>query len=74
MDTLHTTLSLLRRHALLEARLQYPNPDPSDVRTEWELERIRARLKYSPATIRVILETAQRLRRPVEALSIADLQ
>jgi len=71
MDSLSEALQLLLRQAALESAMR--SRGGVRVLEERELYALRARLTKFPEAVRAILETSSRLRRPVDALSIADI-
>ena len=72
MEPVSEALSLLRRQAEIEAAMRQPGG--IRVTEERELYALRERLRLYPVAVGAILETAQRLRRPVEAISSADIE
>jgi hypothetical protein len=72
MEPLSEALRLLQRQAELEARMR--NPGGIRVNEERELFQVRARLENYPTAVRAVLEAAHRLHRPVDALSIQDIE
>ena len=71
MEPLTEALELLRRQAALEEAMR--GRGGVRVLEERELYALRARLTRYPEAVRAILETSSRLHRPVDALSIADI-
>ena len=72
MEPLSEALRLLQRQAELEARMR--NPGGIRMNEERELFQVRARLEKYPAAVGAALEAAHRLPRPVDALSIEDIE
>jgi hypothetical protein len=72
MEPLSEALRLLQRQAELEARMR--NPGGIRMNEERELFELRARLEKYPAAVGAVLEAAHRLHRPVDALSIKDVE
>lgn len=72
MEPLSEALRLLQRQAELEARMR--KPGGIRVNEERELFQLRARLEKYPAAVGAVLEAAHRLHRPVDALSIKDVE
>jgi hypothetical protein len=72
MELLSEAPRLLRRQAELGARMR--NPGGMRVNEERELFELRARLEKYPAAVGAVLEAAHRLHRPVDALSIQDIE
>ncbi len=71
MEPLNEALRLLRRQAEIENAM--PGPGGIRVTAERELHEIRQTLTRYPGAVRAILEAASRLRRPVDALSLTDV-
>jgi len=71
MDPISEALQLLHRQAALEDAMR--SRDGIRVLEERELYALRARLTKFPEAVRAILETSSRLHRPVDALSMADI-
>ena len=71
MEPLTEALNLLRRQAQLEEALC--RPGGIRVTEERELYELRALLQKYPAAVRAILEASGRLHRPVDSLSLRDV-
>jgi len=72
MEPLSEALRLLQRQAELEARMR--NRGGIRVNEERELFQVRATLEKYPAAVGAVLEAARRLHRPVDALSIEEIE
>ncbi len=72
MEPLTEALRLLRRQAELEVAMR--KPGGIRVTEERELFQLQARLQKYPAAVCAILEAAHRLHRPVDTLSVADIE
>jgi len=72
MDTIMTALNLLRREA--EIRTAMRRPGGIRVTEERELFQLRDALARYPAAVNAIMETASRLRRPVDVITAADVE
>ena len=72
MEPLSEALQLLRRQATLEEAMR--SRGGVRVLEERELYALRARLTRFPESVRAILETSSRLHRPVDSLSISDIE
>ena len=72
MEPLNEALRLLRRQAEIENGMR--GPGGIRVTAERELHEIRQTLTRYPGAVRAILETSSRLRRPVDALAIGDIE
>lgn len=72
MDSLQEALRLLKRQTQLENQLR----QPGDVRIteERELYALRVRLQAYPAAVRAVFEASQYLHRPVDTLSLRDVE
>ena len=71
MEPLNEALRLLRRQAEIENAMR--GPGGIRVTAERELHEIRQTLTRYPGAVRAILEAANRLKRPVDVLSAADI-
>ena len=71
MDPISEALQLLRRQGALEDAMR--SRGGVRVLEERKLYALRAQLTNFPEAVRAILETSSRLRWPVDALSIADI-
>jgi hypothetical protein len=72
MEPLTEALQLLRRQSELEEAMR--RPGGIRVAEERELYQLRDSLQKYPAAVRAILEASKRLRRPIDALSINDIE
>ena len=72
MEPLSEALRLLRRQAEIENAMR--GPGGIRVTAERELHEIRLTLTRYPGAVRAILEAASRLRRPVDSLSVTDVE
>jgi hypothetical protein len=72
MEPLNEALRLLRRQAELEETMQ--RPGGIGVATECELHEIGLNLARYPAAVSALLEAAHRLKRPVDVISITDVE
>jgi hypothetical protein len=72
MDHIFQTLRLLQRHAELERAMR--RPGGIRITDERELLALKAQLEKFPTAVRAVLETAHSLRRPVDALSVEDIE
>ena len=72
MEPLTEALQLMQRQATLEDAMR--SRGGVRVLEERELYALRARLTRFPDAVRAILETSNRLHRPVDSLSIADIE
>jgi hypothetical protein len=71
MEPLSEALQLLRRQATLEDAMR--SRGGVRVLEERELYALRTRLTRFPEAVRAILETRDRLHRPVDSLTVADI-
>ena len=71
MEPLTEALNLLRRQAQLEEAMR--RPGGIRVTEERELYELRGLLQKYPGAARAILEASKRLRRPVDSLSVQDV-
>ena len=72
MEPLTEALRLLRRQAELEIAMR--KPGGMRVTEERELFQLQAHLAKIPVVTRAVLEASSRLHRPVDALSIEDIE
>jgi hypothetical protein len=72
MEPLHEALRLIRRQTELESAMR--RPGGIRVTEERELFQLRHALTQYPAAVTAILETAARMRRPVDTISIDDIE
>jgi hypothetical protein len=72
VEPLSEALRLLRRQSELEEAMR--RPGGIRVTHERELHQLRESLQEFPVAVRAILEASQRLHRPVDVLSINDIE
>jgi hypothetical protein len=72
MEPLTEALRLLRRQSELEEAMR--RPGGIRVTEERELLQLENSLQRYPAAVRAILEASMRLHRPVDSLSISDIE
>ena len=72
MEPLHEALRLIKRHTELENAMR--RPGGIRVTEERELFQLRHALTQYPAAVTAIIEAAARMRRPVDTVSIADVE
>lgn len=72
MEPLSEALSLMRRQSQLEDAMR--RPGGIRVTEERELYELRTALQKYPAAVRAILETSNRLHRPIDTLSTQDIE
>jgi len=72
MEPLTEALRLLRRQAVLEDAMR--SRGGVRVTEERELYELRERLKRFPGAVTAILEASRTLNRPVDALSVTDVE
>ena len=68
---LHEALRLIRRQTELENAMRRPG---GRVTEERELFQLRHALSQFPAAVTAIVEAAARMRRPVDTISVADVE
>ena len=71
MEPLHEALRLIKRQTELENAMH--RPGGIRVTEEHELFRLRHALNQFPAAVTAILEAAERMRRPVDTVSLKDI-
>jgi hypothetical protein len=71
MEPLHEALRLIKRQTELENAIR--RPGGIRVTEERELFQLRHSLTQYPAAVAAIMETAARMRRPVDTISIDDI-
>jgi hypothetical protein len=71
MEPLSEALRLLRRQVELEEAMR--RPGGIRVTEERELYQLREFLQRYPAAVRAVLDASKRLHRPVDALSMKDI-
>jgi len=72
MEPLHEALRLIKRQTELENAMR--RPGGIRVTEERELFQLRHALAQYPAAVNVIVEAAARMRRPVDSISINDIE
>jgi len=72
MEPLNQAFRLLRRQSELEKAMR--RPGGIRVTEERELYQLKDNLRKYPAAVRAILDAAKRLHRPVDALSMPDIE
>ncbi len=72
MEPLHEALRLIKRQTELENAMR--RPGGIRVTEERELCQLRHALTQYPAAVSAIIEAAARMRRPVDTISIVDVE
>jgi hypothetical protein len=72
MEPLHEALRLIKRQTELEAAMR--RPGGIRVTEERELFQLRDALAQFPAAVTAIMEAAARMRRPVDTISIDEVE
>ncbi len=72
MEPLHEALRLIKRQTELENAMR--RPGGIQVTEERELLQLRHALTQYPAAVTPIIEAAARMRRPVDTISICDVE
>ncbi len=72
MEPVHEALRLMKRQTQLENAMRQPGG--IRITEERELVQLRGALTRFPAAVSAILETASRMRRPVDAISAEDVE
>ncbi len=72
MNSLHEALLLIKRQAELETAMR--RPGGIRITEERELFQLRSDLARFPAAVSAIMETASRMRRPVDTISAEDVE
>ena len=72
MEPLHEALRLIKRQAELESAMR--RPGGIRVTEERELCQVRGALTQFPAAVTAIMEAASRMRRPVDTISVDDVE
>jgi hypothetical protein len=72
MEPLHEALRLIKRQTELENAMR--RPGGIRVTEERELFQLRNALTLYPAALTAIIEAAARMRRPVDTISIGDIE
>jgi hypothetical protein len=71
MEPLHEALRLIKRQVELENAMR--RPGGIRVTEERELHQLRGALARFPAAVTAIMETASRMRRPVDTICAEDI-
>jgi hypothetical protein len=72
MEPLHEALRLIKRQTELENAMR--RPGGIRVTEERELFHLRQALTQYPAAVTAIIEAAERMRRPVDAICVDDVE
>lgn len=72
MDSLHEALRMLKRQSQLENQMR--GAGGIRITEERELYALRTRLQAYPAAVRTVIEASRRLHRPIDVLSLADVE
>jgi len=72
MEPLHEALRLIKRQTELETAMR--RPGGIRVTEERELFQLRGALTQYPAAVSAILDTAARMRRPLDTISAEDVE
>jgi hypothetical protein len=72
METVHEALRLIKRQSEFENAMR--RPGGIRVNEERELFQLRHALTQYPAAVAAILEAAARMRRPLDSISLEDVQ
>jgi hypothetical protein len=72
MEPLHEALRLIKREAELQTAMR--RPGGIRVTEERELFRLRETLARYPAAVTAIIEAASLMRRPVDTISVDDVE
>ena len=72
MEPLHEALRLIKRQTELELAMR--RPGGIRVTEERELFQLRGALAQFPAAVTAIMEAAARMRRPVDTISVEDVE
>ena len=72
MEPLHEALRLIKRQTELEVAMR--RPGGIRVTEERELFQLRGALAQFPAAVTAIMEAAARMRRPVDTISVEDVE
>lgn len=72
MEPLHEALRLIKRQAELESAMR--RPGGIRVTEERELFQLRGSLTQFPAAVTAIMEAASRMRRPIDTISVEDVE
>jgi hypothetical protein len=71
MEPLHEALRLIKRQAQLESAMRCPGG--IRIIDERELFQLRSALTQFPAAVTAIMEAASRMRRPIDMISVEDV-
>jgi hypothetical protein len=71
MEALHETLRRIQRRTELERAMRRPGGIP--ILAERELQKLRAELALEPAAVEAIMKLTDRIRRPIDTLSVEDV-
>ena len=72
MEPLHEALRLIKRQAELESAMR--RPGGIRVTEERELFQVRGALTQFPAAVTAIMDAAARMRRPIDTISVDDIE
>lgn len=72
MEPLHEALRLIKRQAELESAMR--RPGGIRITEERELYQLRSALTQFPAAVSAIMEAASRMRRPIDTISVEDVE
>jgi hypothetical protein len=72
MEPLHEALRLIKRQTEIQTAMR--RPGGIRVTEERELFQLREALARYPAAVTAIMETASRMHRPLDAISIEDVE
>jgi hypothetical protein len=72
MEPLHEALRLIKRQTELENAMR--RPGGIRVTEERELFQLRHALTQYPAAVTAIIEAAARMRRPIDSISLVDIE
>ena len=72
MEPLHEALRLIKRQAELESAMR--RPGGIRVTVERELFQVRGALTQFPAAVTAIMDAAARMRRPIDTISVDDIE
>lgn len=72
MEPLHEALRLIKRQAELESAMR--RPGGIRVTEERELFQVRGALAQFPAAVTAIMDAAARMRRPIDTISVEDVE
>jgi hypothetical protein len=72
MEPLHEALRLIKRQTELESAMR--RPGGIRVTEERELFQVRSALAQFPAAVTAIMDAAARMRRPIDTISVEDVE